>query len=89
LVLESFAVNAARSSVLCERLFSGNVVVTDCDANFRELWGDFWAAATPRYDYVLTWEGPQEARALIPPAYQLVFEEGRLAIYARIAAPSP
>ena len=88
LVLESFAANARDPGAVCRRLFEGNVIVNDCDVAFRSLWGAFWDEATPRYDYLLVWDGTPSARAVIPPAYALVFEEGRLAIYQRRAASS-
>ena len=88
LVLESFAANARDPGAVCRRLFEGNVIVNDCDVAFRSLWGAFWDEATPRYDYLLVWDGTPSARAVIPPAYALVFEEGRLAIYQRGAASS-
>jgi hypothetical protein len=83
LVLESFAANARDPGAVCKRLFEGNVIVNDCDVAFRALWGAFWDEATPRYDYLLVWDGTPSARAVIPPAYSVVFEEGRLAIYQR------
>jgi len=83
LVLESFAVNARDPGAVCKRLFEGNVIVNDCDAAFRSLWSGFWDEATPRYDYVLVWDGTPSARAVIPTAYVPVFEQGRLAIFAR------
>jgi hypothetical protein len=81
--LEGFATSTPDPSELCRRLFLGNVVVNDCEATFRATWRDFWNEATPLYDHVLVWDGTPEARALIPPVYTQVFEQGRLAIYAR------
>lgn len=83
LVLESFAYNARDPGAVCKRLFEGNVVVNDCDAAFRSLWGGFWDEATPRYDTLLIWDGTPSGRSVIPPAYTPVFEQGRLAIYQR------
>ena len=90
LVLESFAYNARDPETVCKRLFEGNVIVNDCDAAFRSLWGGFWDEATPRYDYLLVWDGTPSGRAVIPPAYVPVFEQGRLAIYQRTPqSPAP
>lgn len=84
LVLESFAVNARDPGAVCKRLFEGNVIVNDCNEAFRSLWSGFWNDATPLYDYVLVWDGTPSGRGVIPPAYQLIFEQGRLAIYERL-----
>ena len=89
LVLESFALNARDPGAVCTRLFEGNVIVNDCDAAFRSLWGGFWDDATPAYDYLLVWDGTPSGRAAIPAAYQPIFEEGRLAIYRRGPQPTP
>jgi hypothetical protein len=89
LVLESFALNAKDPGAVCRRLFEGNVIVNDCDAAFRSLWGGFWDDATPAYDYLLVWDGTPSGRAAIPAAYKPVFEQGRLAIYERGLQPVP
>ncbi len=83
LPLEGFAVSTSTPAALCTRLAEGNVTVNDCGEEFRRVWKAFWDEATPRFDHVLTWDVTQEARALVPPAYRLVFEQGRLGIYAR------
>ncbi len=88
LVLEGFAASATDPADLCKRLFEGNVVVNDCGAAFRSMWRDFWVDATPLYDHVLLWEVTPDARALIPDVYKPVFEQGRLAIYARAPLPA-
>ena len=59
------------------------MIVNDCDAAFRSLWGGFWDDATPAYDYLLVWDGTPAGRGAIPSVYKPVFEEGRLAIYQR------
>lgn len=92
LVLEAFAVSATDPAHVCRRLFAGNVIVNDCAATFRSMWRDFWIDATPLYDHVLLWDPTADARALVPETYQLVFEQGRLSIYARTpqaARPQP
>jgi hypothetical protein len=89
LVLESFAVGARDPGAVCKRLFEGNVIVNDCDAAFRSLWGGFWDDATPAYDYLLVWDGTPSGRAVIPAVYKPIFEEGRLAIYQRGPQPAP
>jgi hypothetical protein len=89
LVLERFAVNSRDPGAVCRRLLEGNVIENDCDKAFRLLWGGFWDEAMPRYDYVLVWDGTLAARALIPPAYAPVFEQGRLTIYAHALESPP
>jgi hypothetical protein len=84
LPLEGFARSAASSSEVCSRMFEGNVTVNDCEAAFGLAWRDFWSDALPLFDHLLVWDATREARALIPPAYQPIFEQGRLAIYARV-----
>lgn len=86
LVLEGFAASATDPADLCKRLFEGNVIVNDCSAAFRSMWRDFWVDATPLYDHVLLWDPTPDARALVPDTYELVFEQGRLSIYARISS---
>jgi hypothetical protein len=83
LVLEGFAASSTDPASLCVRLLAGNVVENDCNGAFRALWKEFWTEATPLYDHVLVWDGTPDARALIPPEYKPVFEQGRLTIYAR------
>lgn len=83
LPLEGFAISTATPAALCERLIEGNVTVNDCVAAFDMTWGEFWTDATPRFDHLLLWDITPEARARIPAQYVRVFEQGRLAIYAR------
>jgi len=90
LPLEGFARSSASSADVCKRIFEGNVTVNDCDAAFHIAWRSFWSDAIPTFDYLLIWDATQEARALIPPVYQPIFERGRLAIYARVSdSPAP
>ncbi len=83
LVLEGFAPSMARSASVCRGMLDGNIVVDDCDAQYRATWGAFWKDAMPRYDHLLVWSVTPEARANIPPDYKLKFEQGRLQIFAR------
>jgi hypothetical protein len=83
LPLEGFARSAAHSTSLCKRLFDEGLPTADCDALYRLVWRSFWAEAEPLYDHVLTWDATEEARALIPSTYRLLFQRGRLAIYGR------
>lgn len=87
LVLEGFAPSMAKPSVVCRNLLDGNVVVDDCEASYEATWREFWTDAMPRYDHLLVWDVTPEARALIPSAYKLTFEQGRLQIWARKTNP--
>lgn len=88
LLLEGFASSMAQPSAVCRSMLDGNVVVDDCMGAYRAAWSEFWIDAMPRFDHLLVWDAPPEARRLIPPAYHVVFEQGRLAIYARDGAGS-
>lgn len=88
LVLEGFASSMSTPSTMCKSMFQGNMVVDDCDGIFRTLWSQFYAEALPRYDHLLTWDATPEARAVIPPEYELAFQQGKLAIYERRGALS-
>ena len=83
LVLEGFASSMARPSAVCRGMLDGNIVVDDCENAYRTAWHEFWTDAMPRYDYLLLWDITPEARDHLPAAYGPVFEQGRLAIYAR------
>jgi hypothetical protein len=83
LVLEGFAPSMAQPGVMCRGMLDGNVVVDDCEAAYRSTWREFWADATPRYDHLLVWDITPEARPMIPSSYTMIFEQGRLQIYAR------
>jgi hypothetical protein len=83
LVLEGFASSMAQPEAVCRKMLDGNVVVDDCEAAYRETWSEFWTDALPRYDHLLVWDVTPDARANIPSAYSVVFEEGRLMIFRR------
>jgi len=83
LVLEGFASSMATPKKMCGSMFDGNMVVDDCDGIFRSTWLQFYNEALPRYDHLLVWDPTPEGRAAIHPDYHLVFEKGRLSIYAR------
>lgn len=59
---------------------------TDCTDAWRLLWASFWRKAEPRFDYVLAWAMPPEARELLPASYHQVFAQGDLEIYAKHGA---
>lgn len=84
LVLEGFAPSMAQPSAVCRSMMSGNVIVDDCQAAYRQAWREFWADAAPRYDHLLVWDVTPDAKANIPSSYRLAFERGRLQIYARV-----
>ena len=84
LVLESFASSMRTPEWMCTKLRDGGIVV-DCDALYRDAWGAFWRDALPRYDHVLLWEPTPEALALVPAAYRVTFQKGRLMILERTA----
>jgi hypothetical protein len=83
LVLEGFASSMATPSKMCGSMFDGNMVVDDCDGIFRSTWSQFYQEALPRYDHLLVWDATPEGKAAIHPDYRLIFEQGRLSIYAR------
>ncbi len=83
LVLEGFAPSMAKAESVCRGMLDGNIVVDDCQAQYRATWSAFWKDAMPRYDHLLVWDVTPDARANIPPEYKPVFEQGRLQIFAR------
>ncbi len=87
LVLESFAPSMGTPSWMCDVLRGGGVMETDCEGAWRRQWHEFWTDATPRFDHVLMWDAPEEARDMVPPSYRLVFQQDRLAIYERVDGP--
>lgn len=84
LVLENFVPSVATERHMCRNLLEHNIIVADCGAYFAQVWREFWVDATPRFDHLLLWDAPEDAVRMIPPAYRPVFQQGRLAIYARI-----
>lgn len=83
LVLEGFAPSMADAERVCRAMLDGNIVVDDCEAQYRATWAAFWKDAMPRYDHLLVWDVTPDARANIPPEFKPVFEQGRLQIFAR------
>lgn len=83
LVLEGFAASASTPDATCKSMVRGNILVDDCDEIFRTTWNQFYDDALPRYDHLLLWDATPEARAVVPSAYKLTFERGRVAIYER------
>ena len=85
--LESFAERWGTPARLCQAM-GATPADPGCRAAWRDLWSDFWREATPRFTHVLTWGITDQARALIPPAYQLAFQAGPLSIFAQKSGPS-
>ena len=79
LVLESFAPEAKTPAEVCKNAsrFDG------CEELFEATWRKFYEEATPRYDHLLLWDPTPEALAMVPRAYERIFQRGRLMIYAR------
>jgi hypothetical protein len=82
LVLESFAPAMRDAKWMC-RVDLTQGVPTDCEGAWRTRWAEFWAEATPLYDYVLMWDATPEALALVSPAYGVAFTRDRLIILRR------
>jgi hypothetical protein len=80
LVLENFAATMVTSANFCQ---SSRVVTSDCRAEYRERWADFWHDATPLYDHLLLWQPSEEALALVPPEYSIAFRQDGLVIMQR------
>jgi hypothetical protein len=84
LVLEAFAPSMGTPEWLCTTLRSGGVAPSDCEAEWRERWAEFWREAEPRFDHVLMWSAPEDVLALVPADYRVVFRRDELAILARV-----
>jgi len=80
--LDRFAELQGTPAQVCRRLGRWPVDA-GCRAAWQELWTGFWRQAEPRFDHLLTWAMPDEARALIPARYHRVFAASQLEIYAR------
>jgi hypothetical protein len=80
--LDRFAELNATPARVCKNLRRFPVDAA-CTATWLELWNGFWQQAEPRFDHLLTWAIPPEARPLIPASYRRVFAAGELEIYAR------
>ncbi len=84
LVLESFAGRMHNTRSFCQRNRSNSQIIhDDCVGEYRRLWEEFWRDAEPRFDTLLLWDIPEEARALLPPGYAEILREGRLSVYRR------
>jgi hypothetical protein len=81
LVLENFAATMITSANFCSD--TTRVVTTDCKAEYRARWAEFWHDATPLYDHLLLWEPSQEALDLVPPDYGVTFRQDGLVIMQR------
>ena len=86
LVLESFAPSMGSPYWMCNVLRAGGVHENDCEGAWRREWAEFWDEAKPRFDHVLMWGAPEEAQALVPPEYRIVFRQEKLTIYRRVDA---
>ena len=87
LVLENFAATMITSASFCSD--TSRVVTTDCKAEYRARWAEFWHDATPLYDHVLLWEPSQEALDLVPSDYGVTFRQDGLVIMQRgVNAPA-
>ena len=80
--LDRFAELEGTPAQVC-RILGPHADDPTCAASWRELWGSFWRLAEPRFDHLLTWAIPPEARPMIPASYHRVFAAGALEIYAR------
>jgi len=80
--LDNFAESYGTPAKVCELLHQTPRAAA-CTSIWRDLWGDFWREAEPRFTHVLTWAIPAELRPLIPRRYHRVFAAGELEIYAR------
>jgi hypothetical protein len=81
LVLENFAATMITSANFCSD--TSRVVTSDCKAEYRARWAEFWHDATPLFDHVLLWEPSQEALDLVPSEYGVTFRQDGLVIMQR------
>jgi hypothetical protein len=88
--LDRFAELEGTPAEVCQ-ILSPHAADPSCVATWSELWRSFWRLAEPRFDHLLTWAIPPEARPMIPATYHRVFAAGELEIYVREtpAAPAP
>jgi hypothetical protein len=85
--LDRFAEKHGTPAQVCRLLRPDRPQVdAECTAEWRRQWSEFWREAEPRFNHVLTWAMPAEARAMIPTSYRRVFAENELAIYERLPA---
>jgi hypothetical protein len=80
--LDLFAERNATPAPICQKLGLADGDPA-CTIAWREIWRGFWRQAEPRFDHVLTWAMPAEARALFPPSYRRVLTIGQLEIYEK------
>jgi hypothetical protein len=83
LVLENFAASMAGPDWSCGALRTGGVAVDDCPTFWRELWGQFWRSASPKFDHVIMWDAPPAVMALVPPEYHVAFQRDELTVLER------
>jgi len=84
--LDRFADRFATPALTCKAL-KQDPTLAACSAVWRDLWGNFWREAAPRFTHLLVWAMPTEARSLIPAPYHPIFAAGKLVIYARENVP--
>jgi hypothetical protein len=82
--LDQFAEKRGTAAQVCKLYRPDRPDVdAECTQKWRREWADFWREAQPRFSHVLTWAMPDDARPIIPSAYQRVFVAGDLEIYER------
>lgn len=89
LVLERFASSMKSPNWMCGVLSAGGILMGDCDAEWRQRWGEFWGEAAPRFDHVLAWDMPPAAEALVPAEFKVVFRNEKLVVFRRGGATGP
>ncbi|HZL20826.1 MAG TPA: hypothetical protein VFG23_24045 [Polyangia bacterium] len=68
----------------CETLLrEASTAPADCDRAWRAAWDSYLTSAEKRYTYVLVWDAPAPALALIAQHFPIVHRQGRLAIGRR------
>ena len=80
--LDMFAERNATPAPICQKLGLADGDPA-CAIAWREIWRGFWRQAEPRFDHLLIWAMPAEARALLPPSYRRVLMLGQLEIYGK------
>jgi len=81
--IERFLRTMRSERAFCDGRRESGIDVGDCPAEWRRHWNDFFDVARPHFDHLLFWGADKEVRDVVPPDYRLVFEEGRLLVYAR------